>query len=422
MHGMSPHKENEDMRGTEPREARPSAHSVRQETLIVLVLALGSGLVGIDRFLISTMFPVIAKDLGIGYGAIGTITGALALSWGLAALLMGNLSDRIGRRKVICGALLLFSLLIGASGLAAGLYSLVVVRLFMGIADGAFTPVAISATIEASPRQRQGRNVGIQQMTMTLFGLGLSPMFVSLMLHAVDWRWVFAIFIVPGLLLTVAAWRILPPDRKVQASSDGRSQLWSNWRTVMGYSNIRIIMGIMLCCLTVLVTISALFPSYLLDHLKLEFGAMSMVMSAIGFGASAGTVAMPWLSDRLGRRAVMLLCTAGTACAIVALNQTGPSVALLFAFVFIANFFNNGLMVMAIGPLCALSVPPTLIATASGLIIAAGEFFGGGFAILIAGHFAEQFGIAHLLLIPLGASILAVFLGLAFSERRFFRA
>ena len=64
------------------------------------------------------MFPVIAKDLKLGYGDIGVITGALAIAWGFAALLMGSLSDRIGRRKVLVGALVLFSLLIGASGLA----------------------------------------------------------------------------------------------------------------------------------------------------------------------------------------------------------------------------------------------------------------------------------------------------------------
>ena len=41
---------------------------------VVLLMALGFGLVGIDRFLISTMFPVIAEDLKLDYGDIGIIT------------------------------------------------------------------------------------------------------------------------------------------------------------------------------------------------------------------------------------------------------------------------------------------------------------------------------------------------------------
>ena len=142
---------------------------MKQETKSVSILALRFGLVGIDRYLITPLFPIIAHDLHLGYGDIGTIAGALAIAWSIAALLMGNLSDRIGRRRVLVGALILFGLLIGASGLATGLMGLVAVRLVMGFADGAFTPASISATIEASPPERHGRNIGLQQMTLTLF-------------------------------------------------------------------------------------------------------------------------------------------------------------------------------------------------------------------------------------------------------------
>ena len=118
----------------------------------VTVLALGFGLVGIDRYLITPLFPIIAHELHLGYGDIGTIGGALAIAWAFAALLIGNLSDRIGRRRVLVGALILFGLLIGASGLATGLMGLVAVRLVMGFADGAFTPASISATLKPLPR------------------------------------------------------------------------------------------------------------------------------------------------------------------------------------------------------------------------------------------------------------------------------
>src|ERR1700684_2833380 len=77
-------------------------------------MALGFGLVGIDRFLIATMFPVIAADLHLSYGDIGLITGALAIAWGASALLTGNASDRIGRRAVLVGSVGVCPLLIGA--------------------------------------------------------------------------------------------------------------------------------------------------------------------------------------------------------------------------------------------------------------------------------------------------------------------
>ena len=46
----------------------------------ILLLSLGFGLVALDRFLILPMFPAIMRDLRLGYGDLGNITGALAIT------------------------------------------------------------------------------------------------------------------------------------------------------------------------------------------------------------------------------------------------------------------------------------------------------------------------------------------------------
>ena len=50
------------------------------ETKAVALLAVGFGLVGLDRFIIAPLFPLIAADLGLGYQDLGLISGALALT------------------------------------------------------------------------------------------------------------------------------------------------------------------------------------------------------------------------------------------------------------------------------------------------------------------------------------------------------
>ena len=390
-----------------------AARGTRLEFQAVTILALSFGLVGLDRFMISTLFPVIAKDLSLNYSDIGTITGALAIAWGVSALFMGNLSDRIGRRKMLVGSLVIFSLLIGASGLAVGLASLVFVRVLIGLADGAYVPASIAETIEVSPPHRSGRNIGLQQMTALLFGLGFAPLLIPPLLHVVDWRWIFAIFALPGFLFAWLTYKIIPA--RVTVSHAGRTQ-WSDWRTVLKFTNVRIAMVLMLSWLTCLVTISAFLPNYMLDHLGLSFAQMGTVMSAIGFGSALGTIILPWLSDRFGRKAIMLAGTAIMAISLVLLSLSGPDVPRLFACLFFVMFGNLALITLTVGPLCAEAVPPGLMATASGVVIATGELFGGGLAPILAGMVAQRFGIEHVLWLPIAVVIIAFLLCTGISE------
>lgn len=377
----------------------PAQKSATYEIRAVALLALGFGMVGLDRFMISAMYPTIAKDLHLDYQDIGLITGVLAIAWGAASLFMGHLSDRIGRRAVLTGAMVLFSLLIGLSGLAAGLVGLLIVRALMGIADGAYTPPSIAATLEASSPRRRGRNVGIQQMMLPLFGLGIAPILVTQLLHVMNWRWIFVLAALPGIVIAWLIWRTIRDVPSIPPVEHGQT----DWRSVVRYRNVRIAMGGMLCWLTCLVTTSAFMPSYVSDHIGLDRYQMGFVMSAIGFGGMAGALVLPGLSDWVGRKLVMIVGTLGALVSLGFLASAGSSSTTIFIWLFLTHFFNFALITLTVGPLCTESVPGHLIGTASGIIIAAGEFFGGAAAPVLAGWMANRFGIAHILYLPAAA-------------------
>ena len=67
----------------------------------------------------------------------------------------------------------------------------------------------------------------------------------------------------------------------------------------------------MLCWLSCNIVIAALFPSYLVDHLGLDMQQMGLVLSSLGFGGAIGSLTLPLLSDRIGRKPVMLLSAVG---------------------------------------------------------------------------------------------------------------
>ncbi len=368
--------------------------------------------------MILPMFPTIMKELHLSYQQLGQITGILAIAWGISGFFMGRLSDRIGRRKVVVSAMITFSVLVGISGLASGLGMLLVVRAVMGVADGAYTPPSIVATLEASKPTRHGLNLGIQQMMLPLFGLGLAPIFVTQMLQVVDWRWIFVMVTPPGLIVAFLLYRVLrnPSEEEEAATTATHDLAEHKWTDIFAYRNIMLNMGGMLCWLTCLVVTSALLPSYFSDYLHLTLNQMGFVLSAIGFGATAGTLIMPSISDRVGRKPVMMISTLAAFVSLLLLTRTGAQVGALFAFLFATHFFNFGLITLTVGPISAESVPAKLMATASGAVICVGEIFGGGIAPVIAGYVASNFGIQYILHLATGAMVVGFVTSLFLQE------
>jgi len=385
--------------------ARVSGGDTSYEWKIVALLALGFGLVGVDRFMIMPLFPVMMRDLKLDYQDLGHITAALSVAWGVSALLTGNLSDRFGHRKVILPAMLAFSLLACASGLAWGVGSLMAIRVVMGFAEGAYTPSSITATLDASDPARHGRNVGIQQAALPLLGLGIAPILVTQLMRVVPWHWIFAMVALPGLVVCVLTWKVLRDTSAERAAAHtGTADAGSHrWRDVLCYRNVPLCFVGMLCWLTCLIVLSALLPNYLTDYLHLGLQQMGFVLSATGIGGTLGGIAMPALSDRIGRRPVMVMSVLGAFVSLWGLSRTGADPVALFAGLLATIFFVFAMITLTVGPISAEAVPAQLMTTASGLVIGVGEIFGGGIAPSVAGYVAKHFGIQYIMQLGMGA-------------------
>jgi predicted MFS family arabinose efflux permease len=388
---------------------------VAYEWKAVVLLALGFGLVGLDRWLIAPLFPSIMKDLHLNAQDVGNCIGILGLSWGIFAALMGGISDKIGRRKVLIPAILVFSLLSGFSGLAGGLASLLAVRALMGVAEGSFCPTSFAATADASHPKRRGFNLGLQQSGFALFGLALSPIIATQLLNVMTWRWVFALVSIPGLILGLLMFRVI---REPQAAPKGADKVTEtrtetrtergNWRDVLKSRNIRVAMVALFCAMTGVFVLGAMLPLYLTDYLALDTQRMGVVVSAIGFGGFIGQFGLPGLSDLVGRRMAGIVGFAGTAVMLYLFRGLGAQPVELFAVLFVASFFTLGLVSLLSGPVATEAAPAGMISTSIGIVVGAGEIFGGGVAPALAGFVATHFGIQNILWLPICAVVLGI--------------
>lgn len=392
------------------RSARQPAWNSRYELKAVTLLALGMGMVGLDRFIINPLFPVMQKDLGLNYQDLGLIAAVLALAWGVASVVGGQLADRVGHKRVLVPAMVIFSLLVATSGLATGLISLMVIRGVMGLAEGAYVPAAIVATMDASKPTRLGLNIGLQQMANPVFGMGFGPVIAVALLKVVpSWHWVFAVVALPGLLLAVAMAKTLRSRAPAEAAARAPSPAPTSWTQVLRYRAVLVNTVAMACYLTCVITMSAFMPSYLTDHLKLDLDQMGMVLAGLGAGSFIGMVAIPALSDRLGRKPLIVVALIVEVIALSLLPSIGPEPDKLFAIMFLMAFMNSGAIALTVGPLTGTAVPSHLAASATGIVVGLSEIVGGAAAPALAGMLAQRVGIT---VIPT-IGLIAIIAGLA---------
>ena len=392
-------------------ERRASAKWSRSyEIKAVVLLAAGFGVVGLDRFIINPLFPTMQKELGLSYQDLGSISAVLALAWGVASIFSGQIADRLGHNKpVIVVSTIVFSALVATTGLAGGLTSLIALRAMMGLAEGAYVPASITATVEASKINRIGLNIGIQQMAAPLLGLGFGPLIaVGLLKVLPSWHYVFGIVAIPGFIIAVLMVRVIrhDPPHSVQDHTMEKS-----FGFLHALRNRNVIFNIIGMCLylAALIVLSAFLPSYLTDHLNLDIDSMGLVLAGQGVGSFIGMVAIPAISDRLGRKPVMIASLALEFVALVVLMGIGASPLLLFTAIFVATFMNAGVVAITVGPLTNASVPPAIAATATGLVVGVGEIFGGALAPAVAGGLADAMGLPVILKIATLAITLAFF-------------
>jgi MFS transporter, DHA1 family, multidrug resistance protein len=197
--------------GREGLARRPRA------AIVALGLLSAFGPISLDLYLPS--LPRITHDLATTAGATQlTLSGSLA---GLAVgqLLIGPLSDRIGRRRPLLAGLTGFAVLSVLCAFAPSIGVLVVARIAQGLCGAAGLVLARAIVRDAYP---DARIADVFSMLMLVNGLApvIAPLVGGALLHVLPWRGLFAILAAVGVALgglSVAALpETLPPERRHQ--------------------------------------------------------------------------------------------------------------------------------------------------------------------------------------------------------------
>ena len=396
-------------------EVQAAPRTAGYQITLTALLSLNFGFVLFDRNALSFLMPFIQPQLGINNTQVGLLAGGLSFTWALAALGIGVISDRLGSRKgLLVLATLAFSLCSFLTGIATSFAMLLGARLLMGVAEGGIMPISQALiAVEVAPRHR-GLAMGVSQgFASSLLGSFVAPVTLVAFTLAFGWRHAFFLAGAPGLLMALLmVWLIRPPVARPTALRSART---GSLREVLRERNVVLCALIGILLVSFLVVTWAFMPLYLTNVRHFAPATTGWLMGTLGISATLASLAISALSDRIGRRPLMIVMPLlATLVPLGALFFAGSTWGL--AAIFFVGWTVTGVYPLFMSTIPAESVASGSMATALGICMGVGEILGGALSPFIAGYAADRVGLQAPLWLLCGAAGLSGLLSLGLRE------
>jgi len=383
---------------------------------LVALLSLNFGIVFFDRNALNFLMPFVQPDLALSNTQIGLLASALSLTWAISGYFIGQASDRAGKRKVfLIASVIAFSLCSFVSGMATSFLLLLGARLLMGVAEGGILPISQSLTAAEVAPERRGVAMGVMQnFGSNLLGSFVAPVALVAFAEWFGWREAFFLAGAPGLIAALLLWRFLREPAPRPAAPTGTSERLT---LIEAFSQRNIVLCAMIAVLLVayLVIAWAFLPIFLTQSRGYDPSTMGWLMGALGISATVGSFLVPGLSDKIGRKPVMIgVPILGVILPLAAMFYSGS--AWIMAALFFIGWALNGCFPMFMATIPSETVDPRHTATALGLVMGLGEILGGVFGPTVAGIAADAYGAQAPLWIMFAFCLIASALALGLIE------
>ncbi|MDQ1696320.1 MAG: transporter, Spinster family, sphingosine-phosphate transporter [Frankiaceae bacterium] len=276
--------------------------------LLTAVLAVDQA----DRYLLSSVFPLLKDDFGLSDGQLGSLSAAFLLVATAGSLPFGILVDRTIRTKVAAWGAALWSVAMLATGLATSYSGLFLSRMGLGVAESSYTPASFSLLTDYYSVEERSRVLGIYQVGSVLGFLGL-PIGGLIATHW-GWRAAFDIYALVGFVVALLVWRLPEPQRgladglrAVVASTQPRSP----FAIMPAVAAFRYVLRIPSVTISLLTNALAVFftsglgiwaTTFLVRYHHLSLTKATAATSLLAVGAIVGMIWGGRLGDRLVAR------------------------------------------------------------------------------------------------------------------------
>jgi MFS family permease len=217
----------------------------------------------------------------------------------------GVIADRIGRKRALMAAVLIYSVFTAACGLAQTVVQLAVFRILLGFGMGGEWATGVALVSETFPARHRGKALAFVQSAWAI-GYGLAAAVNLVVMPIWGWRGVFFVGVLPALFTIWIRGKVEEPEMWQRTASGERGRIGALFTGERGRITAFIIL-MNACCLFGWWGLNLWVPAYL--NLPPERGGVGLSSSAMSWfvifmqvGMWFGYVSFGYIADAIGRK------------------------------------------------------------------------------------------------------------------------
>ena len=277
-----------------------------------LAAFLGWSMDAFDYFIVVLVYADIAKDFHVSLTRMAFLTTVTLVMRPVGAFIFGLWGDRSGRRTPLIVDVCFYSVIGFACAFAPNYTVLLVLRLLYGIGMGGEWGLGAALAMEKIPAQRRGFFSGVLQQ-----GYATGYLFAAaayLVIHTslgLSWRYLFALSSFPALISLLIRARVKESE-VWEGAKARRLQSRTTVRTIFANPAIWKRFVFLILLMTAFNWMSHgtqdIFPTFLKEGIGLASGTALLIVIGYNVGAIIGGIIVGTMSERFGRRRMIVLC------------------------------------------------------------------------------------------------------------------
>ena len=336
----------------------------------------------------SILLPEIKLGLGLSATQLGTLAFSRQATGWVSTVGAGYLGDRFPNRAslMLAASLTLIGVSYFLAGSAPTYWLMFLAMLFVGVGPSLYHPPAIGALSRRFPDKRG--------FAISLHGTGgsvgevLGPLVTAGALAFLMWRDVLRVSLLPAILAAFVIWAMMRSvPGEVPGSSSARSYL-SSLTTLLKKRTLLLLVAVTALRSMGQSSVQVFLPVYLREDLDFSVAKVAVYLALAQVVGVAAQPAMGFLSDKYGRKRVLIPAMAALGLLFLALAGAGSELRLLLTIVALGAFLYSlhTIFIAAAMDIAGGEIQSTVVS------LIYGASFLGTISPIIAGVIADSYG------------------------------